>query len=396
MHQRATRGFTMIELLLALFLSSIVMVAVYFVFISNTEQYYRQEQIVQMQENMRFALEHLKNDMRNAGRLTVVNGTNTNPDPGFCRPQADMRAIRLFNNENGGARADLPAILTQFNNGIRPDRLQLLVDASGATPAVSQRIEGRVVILEASDRQPTRDARALTGPGADERFERLFRAGHFLYISSMDERASDLVAISGVNFDAGGARVTLEREPCLPAGQCNGRCNVNPVQLVEYALIADNEKAVKTDLVRRVLNARTLEPIDGSDLVISEYAVNLQVWGTYDARVLAGNQPNVPVDPDPTDDIGNWPNAFDEARVLNAHPERVRALNVVLATRTPRADDAFTLAFDIDDQPDSRIAADRTWFKLDDAPQTGFARVATLVSQVETPNIYRGIQGVEN
>lgn len=394
--RRATRGFTMVELLLALFLSSVVMAAVYFVFISNTEQYYRQEQIVQMQENMRFALEHLKNDLRNAGRLTVVNGTNTNPDPGFCRPQNDMLAIRLFNNEVGGARPDMPEILSQFDNGIRPDRLQLLVDASGATPLVSQRISGRVVTLEQADRQPTRDARAITQAGAGTRFERLFQPGHFLYISSMDERASDLVPIVGVNFDPGGASITLERDPCLPAGQCNGRCTVNPVQLVEYALITDPEQAAKTDLVRRVLNARNLDPIEGSQLVISEYAVNLQVWGTYDARVLAGNQPNVPADPDPTDDIGNWPNAFDEARVLNAHPERVRALNVVLATRTPRADEAFKLAFDADRQPEQRVAADRTWFKLDSSPQTGFARVATLVSQVETPNIYRGIQGVEN
>lgn len=384
----------MVELLIALFLSSVVMLAVYFVFISNTEQYYRQEQIVQMQENMRFALEHVKNDMRNAGRLTVVNGNNANPDPGFCRPTPDMQAIRLFDNEQAGARPDLPNILQQFQNGIRPDRLQLLIDASGATTAVSRRISGQVVTLEANDRQPTRDARVLLQPGADQRFERMFRAGHFLYISSLDEKASDLVPITNVAFDAGGARITLSRQPCLPAGMCDGRCNVNPVQLVEYALVDDDAVAGKTDLVRRIIAADSAEPIEGTQLVISEYAVNLQIWGTYDARVLAGNQPNVPPDPDPTDDIGNWPNAASEGQVLNVRPERVRALNVVLATRTPRADRNFTLAFDIAQAPNQRIIADRTWFKLDGTPKTGFARVATLVSQVETPNIYRGVQDV--
>ena len=394
MHRRAAAGFTMVELLIALFLSSVVMLAVYFVFISNTEQYYRQEQIVQMQENMRFALEHVKNDMRNAGRLTVVNGNNANPDPGFCRPTPDMQAIKLFDNEQPGARADFPGILQQFENGIRPDRLQLLVDASGATPAITRRISGQVVTLESSDRQPTRDARTLLQAGADQRFERLFRPGHFLYISSLDEKASDLVPITGVNFDAAGARVTLSRQPCLPAGMCDGRCNVNPVQLVEYALVDDVDVTGKTDLVRRIIAADGDEPIEGTQLVISEYAVNLQIWGTYDARVLAGNQPDVPRDPDPTDDIGNWPNAVDEGRVLNVRPERVRALNVVLATRTPRADRNFTLAFDLADAPNRRIIADRTWFKLDNAPETGFARVATLVSQVETPNIYRGVQDV--
>ena len=266
------------------------------------------------------------------------------------------------------------------------------MDASGATPVITRRISGQVVTLEANDRQPTRDARTLLQAGADQRFERQFRPGHFLYISSLDEKASDLVPITGVDFDAGGARVTLSRQPCLPAGMCNGRCNVNPVQLVEYALVDDPAVAGKTDLVRRIIEADGDAPIAGTQLVISEYAVNLQIWGTYDARVLAGNQPNVPQDPNPTDDIGNWPNAVDEGRVLNVRPERVRALNVVLATRTPRADRNFTLAFDITEAPTRRIIADRTWFRLDNTPQNGFARVATLVSQVETPNIYRGVQ----
>lgn len=390
--QRRARGFTMVELLIAMFLTGIVMIAVYLVFISNTEQYYRQEQIVQMQDNMRFALEHLKNDMRNAGRLTVVNGTNFNPDPGFCRPQADVQAIRLFNNEGAGSRLDMPPILDQFLNGIRPDRLQLLVDASGATPLVSRRIGGQVVTLEANLRQPTRDARALVAPGSDERFARMFRPGHFLFISSMDEKASDLVEITAINFNAAGAQITLARQPCLPAGLCNGRCNVNPVQLVEYAIISDPNQPEKTDLVRRVLDAGDGEPLEGSELIISEYAVNMQIWGTYDARQLAGNQPRVPPDPDPTDDLGNWPNAFDEAQVLNQRPERVRALNIVLATRTPREDEAFTLAYDLATPVQDRIAADRTWFRLDDLASTGLARVATLVSQVETPNIYRGVQ----
>lgn len=390
--RRRARGFTLVELLIALFLSGVVMLAVYFVFISNTEQYYRQEQIVQMQDNMRFALEHLKNDMRNAGRLTVVNGTRFNPDPGFCRPQADVQAIRLFNNEDAGARQDLPRIFRQFRNDVLPDRLQLLVDASGATPLVSRRVSGQVVTLEANTRQPTRDARALLQDGAQQRFERMFRPGHFLYISSMDEKASDLVEITQVDFNPATTRITLARQPCLPAGLCNGRCNINPVQLVEYALVPDDTQPNKTDLVRRVLGAADGEPIEGSQLVISEYAVNLQIWGTYDARQLAGNQPRVPVDPDPTDDIGNWPNAFDEAQVLNQRPERVRALNVVLATRTPRADPDFRLAFDRSRPLDERVAADRTWFDLDGVLETGYARVATLVSQVETPNVYRGVQ----
>ena len=61
-----SHGFTLIELMVATLLSSVVLMAVYFVFITNTQQYYVQEQLVRMQESMRFGMEYLKNDLRNA------------------------------------------------------------------------------------------------------------------------------------------------------------------------------------------------------------------------------------------------------------------------------------------------------------------------------------------
>lgn len=375
----------MVELMMALLLSAIVLLAVYFVFISNTEQYYRQEQIVQMQESMRFALEHLKTDLRNAGRLTVVNGTLQNTDPGFCRPQADLTAIRLFDDEAAGSRADFPTIVTENANNIRPDRLRLLVDGSGATPLLTSRVEGRLVKFLPANRQPTRDGRALVGPEAEARFQRDFQAGHFLYLSALDARASDLVPITDVTFDEGGSQVTLARAPCLPPGTCDGRCNANPVELVEYALVQDPNDRLRTDLERRVISSVDGQPVEGSRLVLAEYAVDLQFWGTYDARPNAAAPPSIPADPQPSDDVGNWPAANSEAVVLNVRPERVRALNVLLATRTPRSDETFTVAVPV------VAAADRTWFKLDAVVESGHARVATLVSEVETPNIYRGM-----
>ena len=72
--RRANHGFTFVELLVALLFAGIIMVAAYLVFISASRQYYVQEQVVQMQESMRFAMEFLKNDLRGTGRLTVVNG----------------------------------------------------------------------------------------------------------------------------------------------------------------------------------------------------------------------------------------------------------------------------------------------------------------------------------
>ncbi|MCA9524779.1 MAG: prepilin-type N-terminal cleavage/methylation domain-containing protein [Myxococcales bacterium] len=386
--RRRTRraGFTMIELMMALLLSSIVLLAIYFVFISNTEQYYRQEQIVQMQETMRFALEHLKTDLRNAGRLTVVNGTPQGTDAGFCRPQANLTAVQLFDDEQAAARADFPAILANNGNQIRPDRLRLLVDASGATPVVTRRLAGRVMTLQPEARQPTRDGRALVAANAQARFTGMFQAGHYLYISAMDSRASDLVPITDVRFAADGSSITLSRIPCLPPGTCEGRCTANPVQLVEYAIVGDAASPAASTLERRVISAINGQILAGSQLVLADHAIDMQFWGTYDTRANAAAPPVIGPDTDPSDTVGNWPGAATEAAVLNIRPERVRSLNVLLATRTPRADPAFNV------QVPMRAAADRMWFVVDPAAGAGLARVATLVSEVETPNIYRGVQ----
>ncbi len=95
--------------------------------------------------------------------------------------------------------------------------------------------------------------------------------------------------------------------------------------------------------------------------------MNLQVWGTYDSRLAA--VPKTPViagDPRLTDDIGNWtPVAVDEATPFNARPHRIRALNVMLATRSNREDQDMHLAPDIARNENRRIAADRTWFDVD-------------------------------
>ena len=75
---------------------------------------------------------------------------------------------------------------------------------------------------------------------------------------------------------------------------------------------------------------------------------------------------------------------------MNDRPHRVRGLNLLLATRTVREDPGFTVAPDGDTPPGSRAPADLVWFELTDVEGTGFARVATMQAEVETPNMFRG------
>ncbi|MEZ4471149.1 MAG: hypothetical protein R3F60_10190 [bacterium] len=251
---------------------------------------------------------------------------------------------------------------------------------------MTRQMAGRVVAFQPEARQPTRDARAVVAAGAEARFTGMFRPGYYLYISAMDSRASDLVPISDVRFAAEGSSVTLSRNPCLPPGTCDGRCTANPVQLVEYALVGTAADPIESTLERRIISAINGQPLAGTQLVLADHAVDLQFWGTYDTRQGPAAPPVIAADPDPTDDVGNWPGVATESLALNVRPERVRSLNVLLATRTPRPDPSFVA------QVPMRAPADRMWFMTSPLLSTGLARVATLVSEVETPNIYRGVQ----
>jgi type IV pilus assembly protein PilW len=62
-----TRGFTLIELLISMALSGIVMSAIYTLFISQNRSYNIQEQVSEMQQNARVAMDRIVRDVRMAG-----------------------------------------------------------------------------------------------------------------------------------------------------------------------------------------------------------------------------------------------------------------------------------------------------------------------------------------
>ncbi|MCA9541333.1 MAG: hypothetical protein KC620_20670, partial [Myxococcales bacterium] len=355
---------------------------------SNTTQYYRQEQVVQMQESMRFALEYLKNDLRNAGRLAVTNGfsaLNTERDPKFCQLRQDLRGVELFEED-----ANTPRVLTALGNGLQPDRLRLLVDATPVTMSVARGSGDRLRLAE-SDRQPTQEARDLARSRA--RFEAAFRPGHYLFVTKSPGFV-DLVPISDSSFDAGGSTIELNDVLCpgmAAFSSCGGDCMVAPVQLIEYRVRENDDDPLRTELVRQVIDARDGQTVvDDLSLTLAEYVIDLQFWATYAVRNPFAPAPTLPEDVDPTDDVGNL-DVPSESDAINARPQDVRMLTVLMAVRTPREDPEFTVALGQRDAPPDRVAADRTWFEVDDAVGSGFARVATLRAEVETINLVRGM-----
>lgn len=60
-------GFTLVELMIALLIGSIVIASVYTVFISQHRSYNAQENVVEMQQNLRVSMDMLVYDIRSAG-----------------------------------------------------------------------------------------------------------------------------------------------------------------------------------------------------------------------------------------------------------------------------------------------------------------------------------------
>ncbi len=378
--RRGGRGFSLVEIMMALIISAIVMLTVFFVFITNTEQYYRQEQIVQMQERMRFALEYLKNDVRNAGRLSMVNG-NVLAGTRQVQGAIDIQAVELFEGDAA------PANLNGDGNGLEPDRLRLLVDASGGVPLGVLTVGGDRLKVAPEALQRGAAAKAMVANGGQARFESIYAAGNYVYITHPSSGRFSMVPIRAAAFQDDGPVVEIEQDSLMAADCGAGECTVNPVQWVEYAVAVDPLDATKTNLYRRQIDASGGDVIEPA-VIIAEHVVNLQVWGMYDQGLVG--VPDIPADPNPRDDVGNWPAASESAR-MNQSPHRLRSMKLLLAVRTPREDKTLEAAPDRAVAANLRVAADRTWFDVVPGEGTGLARVATLVSEVETPNLNRGI-----
>ncbi len=91
------KGVTLIELLVALIMGAIVVAGIYRIFVAQSRAYVVQDQVVEVQQNIRSAMEILLKDLRMAG----FNGDNTPCTPSVT-PGANT--ITVFYQRNGVMR----------------------------------------------------------------------------------------------------------------------------------------------------------------------------------------------------------------------------------------------------------------------------------------------------
>lgn len=99
---KKNRGFTLVELLVAISISAIIMTAVYAAYNSQQKSYVIQEELAALQQNLRVAMFYMSNQIREAG-------CNPTIDKGVNRPRmltADVDEINFTSDITGMPNGD--------------------------------------------------------------------------------------------------------------------------------------------------------------------------------------------------------------------------------------------------------------------------------------------------
>jgi hypothetical protein len=382
----------MIELMIASLIGTMIATAVYNVFVKSSAYYSQQIEHTQAQSSTRFAMEFLKAELRDLGRLSVLNTNRIFRDPLYCGIRI-YEGVSLKDNDRGGDGYEpSPA---HIRNDVYPDRLRLLIDASDATPIKVSRQAGVTLDISPAKLQPMESARRLLSLGAEGRFASLFDEQSLVRITNLETGRYDIMPTQFASLQNEQGRITLEDPPCSALNCNSGNCIVNPIHWVEYAVLHHPQAPEHSYFMRRRLQIDSALPIEDSQLMLADHVVDFQVWGDFDTRgkdhrapVVNAEAllPMIPQDPKMKDDRGNWDPTTPESHMFIEWSHRLRGLNLLLSTRGARVDPALTFVQNLAESgPQERVS-----YKIESAKESGLAHVSTLIGSVETPNLYRG------
>ena len=399
------RGYTLTELLIAMLITSVTVLALYQVSRSATDTFNQQQRAAEMQLRLRFAMESLRADISRAG---FMMSPNTATDIRVCpRPTVPLQAVEVV-------RDTLPAIpLATDNAFVRPVRLRLLGNYSSLDEYRVAGINSTSITLQnqtpqwaAIDSLPEMQ-RVFLGPMSGRRLLRI----------TSNTGSVQFVQVTGVSWQPSNGNslptLTVSPPPTL-IGEGLGigtQCGVSgldvgatvaPIIMVEYGIDSlfndttqrarhretypadDMVAARKTDLVRREFNIQP-ELVEnlGATRVVGEYGVDLDVGIAVDDGTPMGSPTGVPamrtlgIGDTVIETLAGSVNALG---ANTAFPQRLRSIIVRLSVRDRDQDPSFgwvARASAADPLTRLRVFADRP----------GAARVRTVTTEVALPNL---------
>lgn len=415
--KRASRGFTLVELLVALTAGLIVSLAVVALSREATFSFHEEMRSASAESSVRIALDRLKADLQRAGYMTTGN-INTDPRipldsrdatriPGGA--SANFQALAGLNYYAKGSKAETP-LSSAGDNKYEPDAIDITgnftstdnyvvsrIGAAGgcAGPRLFLSMDSAATYRMMTAKDPNAALRDMFQPVKGETF--LVRIADDLGRQQLVEGCKAQTA----GWDAGGgAWVDLQNAfdyVTTAYGFVDGRLTVNPVQTVRweirplkstdttYAAIAtdpaagDGGVSKKYNLVRSWIGSGNT-PIGPAE-VVAEYAVDLKFAFTLDLGTTydtANPTPNFQ-----SFAFGDDNNAtYVTGNTGVARPQRVRAVRVRFSTRSSVPDRNEDLRLEKNDytvryclEESGCTTGSRQW-----------ARVRTVTTEVALPN----------
>ncbi len=394
---RARRGYTLIELLLSVLLTSIVVSALFAVSRTASNTFGQQQRTAEMQLRLRIAMEQIRADISRAGYMATPNSS---ADPRVCpRPTTVYQGIEI------AAPSTNPTIDATDNAYVNPVAIRLTGNFVSADEYFVAGVSGSTVALQNQTPQWARvqsqtEFDRIFGTTAAPRLMRLMSTtGQMQFAVSMGGTwvASNSTGLPTVLLttaplvQGAGATSSTAGAGCGLAGLGVG-ATIAPVSMVEYQigtligslpqLYPDDAAAaaVKTDLIRREYDLRPgMTENAAAARLVGEYAVDFDATIAYDL----GNPPNTIIAQPAMRTL-----AFGDSNILSvagaassssARPQQVRSVIVRLTIRDREQDPNFGWVPRTSTDPLTRfrVFADRT----------GAARVRTLITEIATPNL---------
>lgn len=257
------RGFTLLELMIAVLIGSIVIMGVYTVYSVSVRGYRMQDQTLEALGNLRLGVQQLKSDLRSAAYNAPAQ---SDEEPwvtavGMADP---LTAVAITEDTRK------PVANDTANQYIAPQMLRLLGDYESHTIYKTVLILGSVVTLEWPG-------------GTAQDFARVFNSTNMLRIEMYGQARQEQVhEIVSASFNGGlNPTVTLAQPVQGILGFGSGH-EATVVSYIQYRLEQDKFRggtdSVKFDLVREKLDATGSELTPRQFVKVAEYVVDLQFY----------------------------------------------------------------------------------------------------------------------
>lgn len=375
------KGFTLIELMIALAAGTVAIGAIYYLSGMASRNYNTQMRVAETQMELRMASEQLRRDFGRAGYLAAPLASDTSPAD--CtgrqiRTATSFQALTIASNGSvSGAVADLMGV----SNPARLDQVQLIGNyATGEDYQIASGTGNTVTFLSTS--QSFRRSFGATSPVWQAPFDDAFTVGRMLRIEDADGRryfyniASSQGAVPSV---------TLRETPSSCVETAYGSAVAAPVMRIEYSVVpigvgseteaafqgleATGPSARHLALVRREVDLVTSVAVPGSERIVLDYVTEFRVDAIID-----------------TTGTGTFLEVSDSTapNVDSAPANQFRSAIVTLAARSPEVDRKL--------QHIGRVNGAMMTFQVGAEPSDpayGVARVRTLQTETFLYNLIR-------